>query len=277
MTIRSNTSLAVKVDTTINFSVKLINLDESEDRLKTASRALKTANIAFERFSAINGRKRSDLVAEYYDDAGANKVMGRSLSHGEIGCFLSHLGCLKEFLSGPHDLLLIIEDDFAFAEGGAEAILATLDLLASGNPITKPWMVTLGRRRKKIFGSFTSFSAGGVNWNLRRAHYVPDRTTGLIWTRAAASEFISDFVLIRYPIDIELQFWCGKNRCGLVFDSAPLVSGLFESTIDNGGNSNKRNQRGKRIRRLDKFRLFKLYVYALRSFVSVFLKTRFTR
>ncbi len=266
-----------KVDNTMNFTVKLINLDASEGRLKSATDSLVAAGFDFERFPAIDGRKRNDLVAEYYDDEGALKVMGRSLSRGEIGCYLSHLICLKEFLSGSDSLLLVIEDDFAFVRGGAEAIRASLELLKDDSPFEKPWMVTLGRRRKKIFRPFASFSAGGTEWNLRRAYYIPDRTTGIIWSKAAATRFVSDFNCIRYPIDVELQLWCGKNRCGLAFDDPPLRSDPFESTIDSGAKSARRIKRSRLVRRLDKFRLIILYLYALRAFVVDTFKASFAR
>ena len=81
----------------MKLAVYLINLDGSDERLGTISAALAKHNIAFERVSAVDGRKFDVQSLDIYQEQEALSYMGRQLVGGEIGCYLSHLECAKRF------------------------------------------------------------------------------------------------------------------------------------------------------------------------------------
>ena len=70
--------------------VFLINLDRNPERLETARAALAPVGIVPERVAAVDGRALPPgQLAQI--EAAAMVAIGRALSPGEVGCFLSHL------------------------------------------------------------------------------------------------------------------------------------------------------------------------------------------
>ncbi|EFO4595486.1 glycosyltransferase family 25 protein, partial [Escherichia coli] len=55
----------------------------------------------------------SNLSKEYLDNLTNESIdkIGRNLSPGEVGCYLSHIKCLKNFLSSGDEFAIILEDD----------------------------------------------------------------------------------------------------------------------------------------------------------------------
>src|SRR6056297_1087658 len=96
-----------------DFLCLLINLDGSDDRLETASRALRAADIEFTRLSAFDGRALDMSSFAAYDATAARHYMGRELVGGEIGCYMSHLAAAQAFLDTDAEACLVLEDDIA--------------------------------------------------------------------------------------------------------------------------------------------------------------------
>lgn len=113
----------------------LINLDGSDERLKNASEIFSAQNIEFQRFPAVDGRGRELNEFESYNDEKAKKIMGRSLLNGEIGCYLSHVGCIQKFLSSDADYLVVLEDDMKLANNYKKTLDQVLDFLNSNKKI----------------------------------------------------------------------------------------------------------------------------------------------
>ena len=82
-----------------------------------------------------------------YDRAGALAKSGRTLSAGEIGCYLSHVDCARRFLASGADHALVLEDDFH-----ADADLpAFLQALAAHLGPRADWdVVNLGNAAKRF-------------------------------------------------------------------------------------------------------------------------------
>lgn len=214
----------------------LINLDGSDERLKNASEILLAQNIQFKRFPAVDGRGKSLDAFESYNDEKAKQVMGRSLLNGEIGCYLSHVGCIQNFLASDADYLIVLEDDMQLANDFKKTIdevLAYLD-----NHKAFDWnLINIGPKKKKICTTIQSFNG----YELLHAYYFPIRTIGLVWSRKGAEAFISQGLEIFMPIDNYLQHWLSTNSKGLSI-WAPLVkpSG-FDSVIDVNRSAKKKN------------------------------------
>ena len=82
-----------------------VNLKKRPDRWKLCEQQFSTHNIKVERFEAVDGTK--------------HELVGR-MSHGEVGCLLSHLNILKECKEKNISNVLITEDDVEFHENFGE-------------------------------------------------------------------------------------------------------------------------------------------------------------
>ena len=106
----------------------LINLDRSRDRLAVMTQRMSEIGIAAERVSGVEGAK---LKADSINTAIPNYKYPRSLTRGEIGCFLSHRKCWEIFVQSGDDWALILEDDCIFHKA-ASRYLTNIDWIPSG-------------------------------------------------------------------------------------------------------------------------------------------------
>lgn len=96
----------------MNYSVFLINLDRSVERLANATGQLNSAGVDFERISAVDGKNlEKELIHKVFDDKMAKKRYHYDLTLGEIGCYLSHVKCWKKIIDDGLDFAVILEDD----------------------------------------------------------------------------------------------------------------------------------------------------------------------
>lgn len=88
--------------------VVLINLDKSKDRLTNMQRQFDVLNIPFQRFSAVNGKELSTEELEKTTSKMCSNVL---CNRGMIGCALSHMRIIKDFVQSKDDFICIMEDD----------------------------------------------------------------------------------------------------------------------------------------------------------------------
>lgn len=92
--------------------IYLINLDQSTDRLAQCDKLLQQHNLAYERVPAVLGKNLSDAeVDKYYDETANRKKHYRTLSKGEIGCYLSHRECWRRIATSDAPYGVVLEDD----------------------------------------------------------------------------------------------------------------------------------------------------------------------
>jgi glycosyl transferase, family 25 len=207
----------------------LINLATSNERLEHATSHLRRANIPFERVDAVDGRNKSARDFSEYDDRMARRKYGRSLSGGEVGCFLSHRRCIEQFLATEQLHALVLEDDLVMPEDFLETLrhlLTQLDQSYRGE-----WdVVNLGRPPKKYFRVLDDFSCGGVHAKLCAAHYFPLQTFALLWTREGGRAFWKASRTIYAPVDQFLRDWCAETSRG--FALTPPLVGVARGSSD---------------------------------------------
>jgi len=214
----------------------LINLDGSDERLKNASEILASQNIDFIRFPAVDGRGKALTEFKDYNDKKAKQVMGRSLLSGEIGCYLSHVGCVERFLASDADYLIVLEDDMQLHNNYKNTIDKILNYLDQNKRIN--WnLINIGPKKKKIFTEVASFNSH----TLLHAYYFPIRTIGLIWSRQGAQEFLEQGREIFMPIDNYLQYWLSRNSKGLSIWKPLVRPSGFESVIDKNRSKKKKS------------------------------------
>jgi glycosyl transferase family 25 len=89
--------------------------------------------LVFERVSAIDGTTLSESDLSFHH---RRCTPNRSISFGELGCFLSHVQIWKRMVGEHTDWAFIAEDDLHFGEG-AEPFLNRDDWLLAGVDIVK--------------------------------------------------------------------------------------------------------------------------------------------
>lgn len=212
----------------------LINLDSSTERLASATAQLDDAKIGFTRVSAFDGRSLDPLSRPEYDEARALSWFGRKLSGGELGCYFSHVDVARRFLETDLEFGLALEDDLSLCEGGAPLLNAVLDHLRS--PRVSNWhMVNLGRPVKRMFTPILSLGAASdieFQTELCRAHYFPDTTTAILWSRAGAQAFVDAAYPIFMPVDHFLRYWGVRTDGGLGLTRVPFTPTGAESDIN---------------------------------------------
>ena len=214
----------------MKLAVYLINLDGSDERLGTISASLAKHNIAFERVSAVDGRKFDVQSLDIYQEQEALSYMGRQLVGGEIGCYLSHLECAKRFLASDSDALVVIEDDMQVDINFLPVIENAIAWLVQQRP---DWeMINYGNQKMKIATPLHQHGAERQTFTLCHAHYFPITTTGIVWSRHGAQAFVSASSKIFAPVDNFLRYWQTRRNQGYSF-LPPLVSTTgSESEID---------------------------------------------
>lgn len=188
----------------------LINLDGSDQRLQSATKQLNDHQIKFTRFPAVDGRKKSLNEFNEYNDVKANQILGRSLLNSELGCYLSHYGCVEKFLQTDSDYLVVLEDDMEVSHDFNIELNAILNYLNTHKDLDW-YLINIAAKKKK----FAQDIAKIENNSLWHAYYFPIRGLGLIWSRKGAEEFYQLGKEITMPVDIFFQTWLSKNGKGL--------------------------------------------------------------
>lgn len=188
----------------------LINLDGSHARLEQASQQLEQAGMPFTRFAAVDGRGKPLAEFKNYNDAKANAELGRSMLNAEIGCYLSHKGCVEQFLKSDADYLLVLEDDIQLMPQFKNIIDSIINYL--NNHKALEWhVINIAAKKKKMAKDIVTIG----EQVLAHAYYFPIRTVGLVWSRAGAQAFLKQHPTIYLPIDVTLQNWLSQNGKGL--------------------------------------------------------------
>lgn len=188
----------------------LINLDGSDQRLKSATEQLEQIEWSFERVLAFDGRGKDLSSFEDYDDEQTRKNLGRSLLSSEVGCYLSHYDCAQRFLKTDADFLVVLEDDMQLTDHFKEVMKSTLDFLAK--PSDSEWyLINIAAKKKKLAKDITTIKQHSL-WH---AYYFPIRGLGLIWSRQGAEDFVKTGKPITMPVDIFFQRWLSDNGKGL--------------------------------------------------------------
>lgn len=103
--------------------IYLINLDQSTDRLAQCDKLLQQHGLEYERVSAVLGKGLSDVeIDKYYDAATNRKKYYRTLSKGEIGCYLSHRECWRRIVHSDAPYGVVLEDDITIIGDVKKAI-----------------------------------------------------------------------------------------------------------------------------------------------------------
>ncbi|OWF49716.1 procollagen galactosyltransferase 1-like isoform X2 [Mizuhopecten yessoensis] len=132
--------------------IYMINLVRRPERRQRMMEALKELGIQVTIFDAVDGRQLNntylDKLGVEMMDGYADPYAGRSLTMGEIGCFLSHFFIWKEILDKGYKSTLVLEDDVRFEPYFRTKLMRLLQEVEDRIP---DWdLLYLGRKRLKI-------------------------------------------------------------------------------------------------------------------------------
>jgi glycosyl transferase, family 25 len=213
----------MSVSTPVQIPVFVINLDSSPDRYQHAEQQLLALGIQPQRFRAVYGKNLTQEEIEGCYDKGRNqRHFRRSLSLGELGCYLSHRGIWQMMLAQNIDMAIVLEDDIDVDPRLPEAI----------NQLTKlnGWdHIKLSDDRNAPAYQKKNLDKGFELVNFKK---VPNCTTGYAITLSGAKKLLSREKIFR-PVDIDLQF--GHELELQLFSLLPYTiwpSSKFESVIN---------------------------------------------
>ena len=176
----------------------VINLAASPQRLDSAKAELDGAQIDPTRVDAFDGREIDLAQFAPYDDSKARRFMGRSMTQGEVGCYVSHQRAATAFLESGDEIGFVFEDDIALQPEFKTAVPKLIEWLRARDDW---YCVNLGATRLKI----TSPMAEVAGIEVLRAHYFPMLAHALIWNRAGAKAFLAASEPIFCPADNMLR------------------------------------------------------------------------
>lgn len=209
--------------TSVQIPVFIINLDSSPERFVHAQQQLQALGIEPQRFRGVYGKDLSpDEVAACYDKAANLQYFRRSLSPGEIGCYLSHRGVWQLMVEQNIDVAIVLEDDID-VDPRFPAALAQLSRLTGWDHIKlSDDRDTPAHARKTV----------GDGFDLVNFKRVPNCATGYAISLSGARKMLSRNRFFR-PVDLDLQF--GAELDLQLFSLLPYTiwpSTQFDSVIN---------------------------------------------
>lgn len=99
-----------------------VNLESATDRRERLLRQARAAGIGLRLVTAYAGKDLSDGDKAGYDRTRRLQEFSRDLTPNEIGCILSHLKALREFVETGVPYAVIMEDDVVFSPEMKEGI-----------------------------------------------------------------------------------------------------------------------------------------------------------
>jgi len=220
----------------------LINLDGSADRLAAATEQLQAHGIAFERIAAVDGRKLPpEQLQNAYQQGKAIAYMGRDLSPGEVGCYLSHIQAVRAFVASAADVGVVLEDDFRLHGNYLPMVELAIERLRQHG--AENWQaINISNAKLKIASPLCALPPGESR--LYHAHYFPMLATAVVWSRAGAEAFLKVAEPIFCPYDNFLRYWQTRENKGYSIFPPLVSSSEVASDIDAAG-KRKTIRRGK--------------------------------
>ena len=204
--------------------VFVINLDRSPERLRSVRESAEAFGIELTRVPAVDGGKLPPGRPLPVDTRTFERIHGKRILPGEIGCYLSHLDTLEAIAAGDDLHAVIVEDDVRFTAG----FLPFLDKLRR----LEGWdAVKLVNHRTR--GFVTHAAVGDAIRIGRCAHGPCGSSAAYVVTKAGAARLLQALTPMRLPYDVALERgWSGRGYSIFTTDKALVTLGSVEdSTI----------------------------------------------
>jgi glycosyl transferase family 25 len=187
-------------------NVQVISLPEAAARRAAISGNLGGRGVDFEFFDAVDGLAEADRYRDSVDSVISEKILGRKMTPGEVGCALSHAFLLRKFIEqSALPYLFVFEDDIRLHESaiGAMAALSNrhreihhLIVFPSGYDFFPRW-----RSRIALGAAQRLYQSVDPAWG----------TYAMFITRHVAERLLEDFIPVVVPADFVGRVY-GRNR-----------------------------------------------------------------
>lgn len=202
-----------------------INLEHDVNRRQALEDQLDALGLPHTRFPGVYGKALpADELARHYDQARA-VAESRSLTVGEVGCALSHLGVYRAMLEQDLPYALILEDD---AKLGVD-VPAVLDALMQQVSPDEPVVTLLTHIDRYHKRSAKPLDAGHDMVKLANNQWLAH---GYFVTRAAAKRMVEQL----YPVWLAADYWSKFEREGIVQMRAVVPYVISVQDFDSGSN-----------------------------------------
>ncbi len=160
--------------------IYVINLDRSPQRLREISEQLAKFELPFQRVAAVDGKLATPAQKALLDEAAYALKHGKTSLPGELGCYLSHVETIREFLKSEHQFAVILEDDAILEDSFALVIqylrqqpnlwdMVKLSGVHSGTPVAVQ-RINNQHRLSVMFSKCTCSSAYMINRKAAKAY-----------------------------------------------------------------------------------------------------------
>lgn len=171
----------------------LINLDRSPQRLQLMQQRLAKTGLDWQRVPAVDGKLLDLSNDPRVSQVGYHRHHGKILNPAELGCYLSHIKALENFVADTEaQFALILEDDIDFAPDFAQVMQDLIDR-------AKSWDMV------KLSGFHSGTPVGGpVVGQDRRLSVMLSRQTGsaaYMVSRYAAETYLARLLPMQLPYD----------------------------------------------------------------------------
>ena len=179
--------------------IVVINLDHAAERRRRVSAALDELGLAFQLFSAVDGRRLTPEQERLIDyDALARQ--GWPMRAGALGNWISHRTILADMIDNGPETLAVLEDDIELSP----ELPAVLDALGRASGSFDIVFLNRGRAVRRFIPHLRLDTGHRLGW-LRWSHFG---TQGYVITRPAARRFLETFPRVRMNIDRSLAaYW----------------------------------------------------------------------
>ncbi len=89
----------------------MINLDRAPERLARISGQLQRLHLPCTRLAAVDARALTPAQRAALDEPAFHRKHGMTPLPGELGCYLSHIDVMRNFLASDAEFALVLEDD----------------------------------------------------------------------------------------------------------------------------------------------------------------------
>lgn len=196
------------------------------------ARQLEALQLSYQRHEATLGKQlTSDHLASWYDPITNRKRYHRSLTLGEIGCYISHRQVWQKVVAEQIPTCLILEDDLTIEPHLIDSIefissVSGWDMIKLSDDRANPFINSLPCDNKLSVGNYLK---------------VPNGAQGYALSLEGAKKLLSRELFFR-PVDVDFQF---HSDFGLrLFGLKPYPvreDRSFESDIVNTNNGHHNN------------------------------------
>jgi glycosyl transferase family 25 len=171
----------------------VVSLKTAQARRERITRQMSSLGLAFTFFDAVDGRAMNE------EERKALLAPGFSLSPGEIGCYLSHIGIYERICAEAIPLALILEDDCELNPAFADVIRAGTAFTGFDYCFVDSWSVY---GDKKSYVDLTGAHPVGRRFHAYRIAPPPNGLHAYLITQNAARQRLAHAFPIRAAIDI---------------------------------------------------------------------------